>query len=116
MRLCNDSRRHTDRRVMRRDIRNYHRIRADPSTVSNAHVSDDLGAGPDENVVADPRALAALGADGHLVLDVNPRTASNRAVDHHAGRMDQHEPRAKLGAPADDAVAADRVELVEEHL
>ena len=33
--------------------------------------------------------------------------ADDRAVDHDARGMDEHEPRAELGAAADDAVAAD---------
>jgi hypothetical protein len=62
------------------------------------------------------RALPLLGADRHLVLDLDPRPPAHGAVDHHAQAVDQDKPGAELRAPPDDTAAEDRVETVEQKL
>src|SRR5436190_142728 len=57
-------------------------------------------------------AAWAFGPDRHLVLDEHVGAATNPAVDHDAGRVDEDKARPELGAPADDAVVAHGVELV----
>src|SRR4029079_7703024 len=85
-------------RVVRRDVVEHHRVRADPGAVADLHRTDDLGAGADEDVASDLRALPPLSADGHLVLDVDVAAGPDAAVDDDAVRVNEHEARAELGA------------------
>src|SRR5258706_16028621 len=100
---------------MRRNIVDPPGVSADPCPVADGPRADPFGARSDEDVVAQDGAAPLLGADRHLVFQVNPATAAHGAVDHDSAAVDQHQPRAELSAAPDDAVATDDVELVEDH-
>src|SRR4051812_42099277 len=59
--------RDADHRRVRSDVVNDDGVGAHPRAVADLHRADDLRAGPDEDVVAEVRALAPLGPDGHLM-------------------------------------------------
>ena len=62
-----------DHRRVRRNIVEHDGIRADARMVADRDRADDFCSRADEHVAADSRALPALGADRHLMLDEHVR-------------------------------------------
>jgi len=114
--LPDDTSRNAHDGGVRRDIVHDHGVGADTGAVANRDGPQDLRPCAEENVAAQDRALPSLGADGHLMFQINAATASDIAVDHDSRGVDKDEARPKIRAAADDAIAEDSVEAVEDHL
>ena len=91
---------------MIRNIRNDYGVGADAGMGPDGDRADDLGACADEHMIAKARAAAAVGSNGDLVLDMNPRATLHLPVDDDAARVNEDEAGAELGTAPDDAAVA----------
>lgn len=81
---ANDFRGDPDDGAVWRNVVDHDGVSADSHSVADANRTEDLSARPNENVVAEHRALPSFGANRHLMFEVHIRPAPNRAIDYHS--------------------------------
>lgn len=96
------------------DIIKHNGISSDVDIGSNRDGSHDFGSSADKDAISKDRACPPLRAYRHLMFKIDMCPSSHLTVDHNAGRVDEYQTRAKLGSAADDAIATDHIQFIEE--
>src|SRR5262245_8234344 len=110
--IANDFARNANNGGVRWNIVDDNRISANSSSIANCHCANYLGPGANKDVIAEHRALSALGSNGDLMFNSQICASADCAVNDYTKRVNQHESRSELCSTADDAAATKLVESI----
>jgi len=98
------------------NVINYDSIGSNLSIVANNNSSDNLGSGTNKNIVAKNWTVIMSRANRNLVFNNNVTTRSHGAAYHDPLAMAHHKSWSKFGSSANNALTANAVNLIKNHL